>query len=187
MIQTQTPIDPGNSGGPLLDSKGAVIGVNSFVATEGQNLGDAIGVNVVQAFIKNPAPVTVAAAMADATKPKCEAHLLFEGRTKENDGSVRRYDPFCHGRADLAILLPDDTKQPRVAFDDTVGSGKPDGEIISYHRDGHWDISCWDTQANRPLGYDRLSSRRQAQAKQQWPLYIPEAGTAAANSENYGK
>jgi len=187
VIQTQTPINPGNSGGPLLDSKGALIGVNSFVSTEGQNLSYAIGVNIVQNFLKNPARVTVAAAMADAAKPKCEVHLLFEGRTKENDGSVRRYDLFCHGRADLAILLPDDTKQPMVAFVDTVGSGKPDGEIISYHRDGHWDISYWDTKHTGH--WDMIGYHPDGKIKPtSYGPYVPEAGAAnTANSENSGK
>ena len=187
VIQTQTPINPGNSGGPLLDSKGAVIGVNSFVSTEGQNLSYAIGVNVVQAFIKNPAPVTVAAAMAEAAKPKCEAHMVFEGRTKENDGSVRRFDLFCHGRVDLAILLPDHTKQPMVAFVDTVGSGKPDGEIISYHRDGHWDISYWDTKHTGH--WDTIGYHPDGKIKPtSYGPYVPEAAAAnTANSENPGK
>ena len=33
-----------------------------------------------------------------------------------------------------------------IAVLGTTGSGKPEGEIISYHRDGHWDISYWDTK-----------------------------------------
>ncbi|MBN9544584.1 MAG: serine protease [Alphaproteobacteria bacterium] len=187
VIQTQTPINPGNSGGPLLDSKGALIGVNSFVSTEGQNLSYAVGVDVVQAFIKNPARVTVAAATAEAAKPKCEPHLVFEGRTKENDGSVRRYDMFCHGRVDLAILLPDDTKQPMVAFIDTVGSGKPDGQILSYHRDGHWDISYWDSKHTGH--WDMIGYHPDGKLKPtSFGPYIPEKGApSAANSENSGK
>jgi S1-C subfamily serine protease len=145
VIQTQTPINPGNSGGPLLNSKGELIGVNSFIATEGQNLSYAIGVDMVQDFLKAPAKVAVAD-LVGAEERKCKPQILFEGRTDQNDAMLRRYDMTCDGQADLAFVLPDDTSQPMTAWFDTTGSGKPDGEVLSFHRDGHWDISYWDTK-----------------------------------------
>lgn len=48
VIQTDAAINLGNSGGPLLNSKGKVIGVNAAVAQSGQNIGFAIPVNVVK-------------------------------------------------------------------------------------------------------------------------------------------
>lgn len=53
VIQTDAAISPGNSGGPLLNSKGEVIGVNAAIAQEGQNIGFAIPVNVVSDLIDN--------------------------------------------------------------------------------------------------------------------------------------
>ncbi|MFA5136770.1 MAG: trypsin-like peptidase domain-containing protein [Patescibacteria group bacterium] len=53
VIQTDAAISPGNSGGPLLNSKGEVIGVNTAIAQEGQNIGFAIPVNLVKELLSN--------------------------------------------------------------------------------------------------------------------------------------
>jgi len=52
VIQTDAAISAGNSGGPLLNSKGEVIGINTAIAQEGQNIGFAIPVNVVKDLLE---------------------------------------------------------------------------------------------------------------------------------------
>ena len=51
VIQTDAAISAGNSGGPLLNSKGQVIGINTAIAGEAENIGFAIPVNVAKGLI----------------------------------------------------------------------------------------------------------------------------------------
>lgn len=51
VIQTDAAINSGNSGGPLLNSQGQVIGINVAVASGAQNIGFAIPVNVVKSSL----------------------------------------------------------------------------------------------------------------------------------------
>lgn len=44
-IQTDAALNPGNSGGPLIDKNGEVIGINNFKASSGESLGFALESN----------------------------------------------------------------------------------------------------------------------------------------------
>lgn len=47
-IQTDAALNPGNSGGPLLDKEGKVIGINNFKILGGENLGFALESNYIK-------------------------------------------------------------------------------------------------------------------------------------------
>lgn len=52
MLQTDAAINFGNSGGPLLNLKGEVIGVSTAIASQAQNIGFAIPINRVKRMIQ---------------------------------------------------------------------------------------------------------------------------------------
>jgi S1-C subfamily serine protease len=45
VIQTSVPLNPGNSGGPLVDSRGKIIGINTAIIAMAQGLGLAVSSN----------------------------------------------------------------------------------------------------------------------------------------------
>lgn len=53
VIQVDAAINSGNSGGPLFDSSGKVIGVNVAVSQNGQNIGFALPINLVKQSVDN--------------------------------------------------------------------------------------------------------------------------------------
>lgn len=53
LIQMSAPINPGSSGGPLLNIKGEVVGVNSSGITEAQNVGYAIPINTLKTILND--------------------------------------------------------------------------------------------------------------------------------------
>ena len=51
-IQTDAPLNPGNSGGPLFNLAGEVVGVNTAIVARGQGIGFAIPMNVAEFVIE---------------------------------------------------------------------------------------------------------------------------------------
>ncbi len=69
-LQTSTPIQPGNSGGPLLDMNGRVVGVTTSSIPSLQNVNFAVKSEVVEAFVgKHGVTVTETGGASRAMKP----------------------------------------------------------------------------------------------------------------------
>jgi serine protease Do len=59
MIQLAIPIEPGNSGGPLLDAQGKVHGILTMKSAVTQNLGFAVEINALKPLLAKPNPVPI--------------------------------------------------------------------------------------------------------------------------------
>jgi len=142
VIQTQTPINPGNSGGPLLDDKARLVGVNTFIA-DGEGLNYAVSVDDVKSFLHRRGDRL--ADRAPMAGQGCEAHVMYQGRTEADDADMRTLDLDCDGTEDAAIVDYDDKSIPLQLFVDIDGNRIPGGVVLDNDRDGHWDVSYWDT------------------------------------------
>jgi S1-C subfamily serine protease len=145
VIQTQTPINRGNSGGPLLSDSGRLVGVNTFKDTRGEGLNFAVSVDSVNAFLQSPSQWTVP---SKTSKQACSTRKLYEGRDQANTGGLIQYDTNCDGKADFALSVPDDKSKPIEALIDSNYDGNVDIVVYDTDRDGKWDISFHDVDFN---------------------------------------
>jgi len=70
VIQTDTAISPGSSGGPLIDDKGYVVGVVTFKIVGGENLNFAIPINYVRALLSFEQPMSLTDLAQELAKSK---------------------------------------------------------------------------------------------------------------------
>jgi putative serine protease PepD len=96
-IQTDAALNPGNSGGPLLDSSGKVIGVNSQIQTGSSNGAEAGNVGIGFAIPASTVKSFIAEAQAGKLKPQAQQQ---QQQTSPWDPSQGQQDPNGQGQQD---------------------------------------------------------------------------------------
>lgn len=100
-IQHDAALNPGNSGGPLIDAHGAIIGINTFILKDGNDIGFSLPATLIADTIKafkakaqrigmrcySCANIVVSSELDKDYCPHCGAHLQFPDQVEE-------YEPF---------------------------------------------------------------------------------------------
>ncbi|MGH7905347.1 MAG: S1C family serine protease [Candidatus Binataceae bacterium] len=125
VIQTDAALNPGNSGGPLVNSHGEVIGVNTAVILPAQGICFAIGVNtakyVAARLIRDGRIIHAYIGVAGVTTPLPRRLVRFYKLPKEMGVAVASVEPGSP--AERAGLAPRDMI---VGFEGTAVAGIDD-------------------------------------------------------------
>ena len=89
MLQVALPIEPGNSGGPMLDLYGRVHGVITLKSLVTNNLGFAIPSNLLKPLLEKPNPVPIKRWMTIGQLNPMEWTTVFGGHWKKKGGGIR--------------------------------------------------------------------------------------------------
>ena len=141
VIQTQTPINPGSSGGPLLDNNMAIVGINSFTG-EGEGLNFAVSAEDVRALLAMTADRA-------AEPPKaCEVTEIASEALKAPKGIRSFLDVDCDGHIDVIATIPDSKRDPITYVSDDDGDGRIDTVLVDVNHDGVFDLAQYDTDGD---------------------------------------
>jgi serine protease Do len=116
LIQTDAAINPGNSGGPLADATGAVVGINTAVATDSSGIGFAIPIDIAR-------PI-----MAQAVKGQALSRPWIGIRFESIDLQLKKDRNLPVGAGALVTTNGSDTAV--VADSPAARAGIRDGDII---------------------------------------------------------
>lgn len=103
MIQTDAAVNPGNSGGPLLNLKGEVIGVNIAKSSQGDNVGFAMPVNKIKS------PINSILEEGKIVNPFLGVHYvtITEYEAKMRGLPIEKGALIVRGGSDLPAVTPD--------------------------------------------------------------------------------
>jgi regulator of sirC expression with transglutaminase-like and TPR domain len=115
MLQLAIPIEAGNSGGPVLDGQGRVLGVVTLRSQVTANLGFAVPVNALKGLLARPNPITIERWVTIGTLNPEEWTTVFAGRWRQRNGTILVDGPGT-GFAGRALCLSK-RESPAVPFE----------------------------------------------------------------------
>jgi S1-C subfamily serine protease len=160
VIQNTAAISGGSSGGPLFNSEGKMIGINTMTYQEGQSLNFAVAINHVTQLIKNTDVSNIETAIESMNEEKLNETFSILGTGDYNkNGIIDEWwvDENSNGVADalyvddnedgLIELIYIDANENKIwdmlILDDDV-DGRPNRQIIDRDEDEIWDIIAYD-------------------------------------------
>ncbi|MGF1580248.1 MAG: tetratricopeptide repeat protein [Gemmataceae bacterium] len=88
MLQLAIPIESGNSGGPVLDAQGQVVGIVTLKSQVTRNLGFAVPVNSLKRLIRKPNPIPMSRWVTIGRINPDEWQTVFKGRWRQRNGHI---------------------------------------------------------------------------------------------------
>lgn len=144
-IQTDAPLNPGNSGGPLFNLNGEVIGVNTAISARGQGIGFAIPINLASNVInqlKDSGKVVRGwlGVIIQEITPELAEGMGLEGTNGALIADVSPDSPADKAGLESGDVVIKFNNQPIEEFADLtrfVGAAKPDSDVnLTIIRDG---------------------------------------------------
>ncbi len=137
MLQVAIPIEPGNSGGPLVDLDGRVHGVLALKSTQSDNLGFAVDVAELWKLIERPNPIPIERWKTIGRVDAAQWTPRFGARWQQRSGRVV-VDGAGSGFGGRSLLLA--TAMPPLPAFELAVSVKLDDESgaagLVFHSDG---------------------------------------------------
>ena len=139
VLQTQTPLNPGNSGGPLFSNSEKIIGLNSFLK-RGQGLGFAVAAVELNRFLamkesrlapplkERDTPQRTPASRTPGGRNGCEPRAL--GKQEKDGKSVVAYDTNCNGKPDTYYVQDAGPPPSEYVLIDSDEDGKINRKIV---------------------------------------------------------
>ncbi|MDC0630737.1 serine protease [Candidatus Marinimicrobia bacterium] len=144
IIQHQTPINQGNSGGPLFDENGNFIGVNSMKLQESDGLNFAVGIDEVKSFFEDSKKGLFKLVIQDKNVLKLNNETPIDAN---ENGRIDGYFSESNG----VILLradPDEDDEIDYILVDTNGDSRWDAEVYDEDKDTFFEYWTIDINGN---------------------------------------
>lgn len=88
MLQIAMPIEQGNSGGPVLDLQGRVVGIVTMKSLIAANLGFAVPINALKTLLAKPNPVPMDRWLTIGVLDKSDWKSIYGGRWRQRAGRI---------------------------------------------------------------------------------------------------
>ena len=153
VIMTAAALNSGNSGGPLLNDEGVVIGVNTYVLRDSQAMNYAVSAEEVRTFLarkdeeETPKPVLLASGDGvNSFDSNADGKADFWFIDADGDGyhEWMEVDEDFDGKVDRRYLDKDDDSIPEAIGYDTNENGKIDSWAIDMDEDGNVESHAFD-------------------------------------------